>query len=255
MAGVITASEPSWTAPFTGLSPRCFGKLVTLLRREGADAVRKGQPWSLPLEDRALLVAACWRTNLTMRQLAPLFGVSKSAADRSIDHLGPMLAPQPRKRFAKGTVLIVDGTLVPTRDHAVAEQSKNYRYSTNHQIVIDADTRLVVVVGRPLAGNRNDCKAWEESGAKAAVGRTLTIADGGYPGTGLVMPHRRRKGEDLPDWKRDHNKSHKQVRARVEHVFARMKTWKILRDCRLKGDGVHHAMLGIARLHNLALAG
>ncbi|MGB8938648.1 MAG: IS5/IS1182 family transposase, partial [Streptomyces sp.] len=26
MAGVITASEPSWIAPFTGLSPRCFGK-------------------------------------------------------------------------------------------------------------------------------------------------------------------------------------------------------------------------------------
>jgi hypothetical protein len=34
-----------------------------------------------------------------------------------------------------------------------------------------------------------------------------------------------------------------------------MKTWKILRDCRLKGDGVHHAMLGIARLHNLGLTG
>ncbi|TSB19360.1 IS5/IS1182 family transposase, partial [Streptomyces benahoarensis] len=29
MAGVITASEPSWIAPFTGLSPRAFGKLVT----------------------------------------------------------------------------------------------------------------------------------------------------------------------------------------------------------------------------------
>jgi hypothetical protein len=85
-----------------------------------------------------------------MRQLAPLFGVSKSAADRIIDHLGPMLALRPRKRFAKDTVLIVDGTLVPTRDHAVAEQSKNYRYSTNHQVVIDADTRLVVVVGQPL---------------------------------------------------------------------------------------------------------
>ncbi|SEE25233.1 hypothetical protein SAMN05428939_7883 [Streptomyces sp. TLI_105] len=28
----------------------------------------------------------------------------------------------------------------------------------------------------------------------------------------------------------------------------------VLRDCRLKGDGVHHAMLGIARLHNLILA-
>lgn len=125
-----------------------------------------------------------------MRQLAPLFGVSKSAVDRIIDHLGPMLALQPRKRFAKDAVLIVDGTLVPTRDHTIAAQSKNYRYSTNHQVVIDADTRLVVAVGPPLAGNRSDCKAWEESGAKAAVGRTMTITDGGYPGTGLVMPHR-----------------------------------------------------------------
>ncbi|NGO44076.1 IS5/IS1182 family transposase, partial [Streptomyces sp. YC419] len=26
MSGVITASEPSWIAPFTGLSPRQFGK-------------------------------------------------------------------------------------------------------------------------------------------------------------------------------------------------------------------------------------
>ncbi|MGW1494357.1 transposase [Streptomyces sp. NPDC002402] len=232
MSGVITASEPSWIAPFTGLSPRAFGKLVT-----------------------ALLVATYWRTNLTMRQLAPLFGVSKSAADRAIDDFGPRLALHPRQRFAKDAVLIVDGTLVPTRDHKVAEQSKNYRYSTNHQVVIDAHTRLVVVVGGPLPGNRNDCRAWEKSGAKAAVGKTLTMADGGYPGTGLLMPHRRTPGEELPGWKHEHNRSHKQVRARVEHVFARMKTWKILRDCRLKGDGVHHAMLGIARLHNLALTG
>lgn len=225
------------------------------MRREGADPVRKGRPWSLPLQDRVLLVTAYWRTNLTLRQLAPLFGVSKSAADRIVGQLGPLLALRQRKRFRKETVLIVDGTLVPTRDHTVAEQSKNYRYSTNHQVVIDADSRLVVVVGRPVPGNRNDCKVWVESGAKAVVGNTMTIADGGYPGTGLVMPHRRRKGEELADWKQAHNNSHKQVRARVEHAFARMKTWKILRDCRLKGDGVQDAMSGIARLHNLALAG
>ncbi|QCX82359.1 Transposase DDE domain protein (plasmid) [Streptomyces sp. YIM 121038] len=256
MAGVITGSEPSWIARFTGLSPRQFGRLIAALRREGAGPVRKGRPWSLPLEDRVLLVAAYWRTNLTLRQLAPLFGVSKSAADRIIDQVGPALALQQRKRFRKGTVLIVAGTLVPTRDHTVAEQSKNYRYSTSHQVVIDADTRLVVAVGRPLPGNRNDCKAWELSGTKAAVGRTTVIADGGYRGTGLVIPHRREPGQsELPACKEDHNTSHRKVRARVEHAFARMKTWKILRDCRLKGDGVHHAILGIARLHNPTLAG
>ena len=135
-------------------------------------------------------------------------------------------------------------------------QSKNYRYSTHHQVVIDADTRLVVAIGRPVPGNRNDCTAWEISGAKDAVGTTPTvIADGGYRGTGLVIPHRRRRqGEDLPAWKEEHNTSHRRVRARIEHTFARMKSWKILRDCRLRSDGVHHPMLGVARLHNLILA-
>ncbi|MFE1318391.1 transposase [Kitasatospora phosalacinea] len=254
MAGVITASEPSWTTPLTGLSPHDFRRLITMLRRDGADAVRRGRPWSPPLEDRILLVAAYWRTNLTLRQLAPLFGASKSAASRIIDHTGPLLALEPRRRFSQDTVLIVDGTLLPTRGHTITEQSKNYRYSTNHQAVIDAHSHLVVTVGRPLPGNRNDCKAWEEPGAKAAVGRTTTIADGGYPGTGLIIPHRRPKGGTLTEWRAEHNREHEQVRARVEHVFARTKTWKLLRDCRSKGNGVHHAMLGTARLHNLIQA-
>nr|WP_155073433.1 hypothetical protein [Streptomyces taklimakanensis] len=133
------------------MSPRQFGRLITALRREGADPVRRGRPWSLPLQDRVLLVAAYWRTNLTLRRLAP---------------------------------------------------------------------------------------------------------HGGYRGTGLTIPHHRRyKDEDLPAWKEDHNASHRKVHARVEHTFARMKTWKIPRGCRLRGDGVHHAMLGIARPYNLTLAG
>ena len=63
---------------------------------------------------------------------------------------------------------------------------------------------------------------------------------------------RRREGEALSAWKEAHNKSYKQTRGRIEPLFARMKTWKILRDCRLKGDSVYHAMLGIAPLHSLA---
>jgi len=45
------------------------------------------------------------------------------------------------------------------------------------------------------------------------------------------------------------------VRARVEHTFARMKNWKILRDCRQRGDGPHHAVQAAATIHNLALTG
>ena len=139
-------------------------------------------------------------------------------------------------------MLIVDGTLVPTRDHTVAEQSKIYRYSTNHQVVIDADTRLVVAVGRPVPGNRNDCKAWELPGAKDAVGHTTVIADGGYRGTGLVIPHLREPGQgELPAWKEEHNASHRKVRARVEHTFDRMQTLGVValgcsRSSRVKGS-------------------
>ncbi len=60
------------------------------------------------------LVATYWRTNLTPRQLAPLLGISKPAAGRIVSHLGPLLALQLRSCFRGDTVLIVDGTLVPT---------------------------------------------------------------------------------------------------------------------------------------------
>lgn len=79
-----------------------------------------GRQWSLPLADRVLLVATYYRTNLTMRQLAPLFWVKPAAVGRIIDRLGPYLGLAPtRRRYGPDTVLIVDGTLVPTRDTTV----------------------------------------------------------------------------------------------------------------------------------------
>lgn len=70
------------------------------------------------------------------------------------------------------------------------------------QVFESAPKRPVVAVGRPVPGDRNDCKAWELSGAKEAVGRTTVIAEGGYRGIGLVIPHRRERGQgELQAWK------------------------------------------------------
>lgn len=186
MGGVISADDPKWIEPFSGLSEVQFARLVALVRRRGGD-VQRGRPWRLPLAGRVLLVATYWRTNLTLRQVAPLFGVSKSAADRVLDHLEPLLVISPARRPRKDTVYIVDGTLVPTRDRSIAASSKNYRYSTNLQVVIDANSRLVVAIGLP--GSRNDCRAFTESGVDRACRGAPTIADGGYQGTGLLIPH------------------------------------------------------------------
>ncbi|MBE1608170.1 transposase family protein [Actinopolymorpha pittospori] len=50
------------------------------------------------LEDRVLLVAVYDRTNLTLRQAALLFGISKSVAGRAVDHLAPYLVLSPLRR-------------------------------------------------------------------------------------------------------------------------------------------------------------
>ncbi len=244
-----------WIEPLSGLSESQFRKLVALVRHRGGD-VKRGRPWRLCLEDRVLLVAMYWRTNLTLRQVAPLFRASKSAADRVLDHLAALSAISPVRRPQRDTVLIVDGTMVPTRDRMIAASSKDYRYSTNHQVVIDANSRLVFAAGLPLSGNRNDCRAFTESGVDRACRDAPVLADGGYQGAGALTPHRRRRGQDhlTPEQEADDAVRHR-VRARVEHVFSRLKNWKVLRACRLRGSGVHHAMMGGARLHRLALSG
>jgi len=45
---------------------------------------RSSRQWALKLSDRTLLVIAYRPTNLTMRQIGPLFGIAHSAAHRVI---------------------------------------------------------------------------------------------------------------------------------------------------------------------------
>lgn len=146
-----------WTAPGQ------FRKLVRLVAKRGGDEIADGRPgrqWALPLADRVLLVATYWRTNLMMRQIGPLFGVSHSAAHRVIDTIGPLLALAPVRKRRVDSVAIADGTL--SRPGITGwRPSKNYRYSTNVQVAIDAETRLVIATGDPRPGSRNDSRHTE----------------------------------------------------------------------------------------------
>src|SRR5689334_3000592 len=180
---VISAARPEWIHPFTGLKPAQFRRLVRVVAQRGGEEIADGRPgrqWALELSDRVLLVATYWRTNLTMRQIGPLFGASHSAAHRVIDTIGPLLALAPVRKRRIDSVAIVDGTLVPTRDHRLATPSKNYRYSANVQIAIDANTRVVIATGDAHPGNRNDCTAYRDSGIEHELAGRPVMADGGY---------------------------------------------------------------------------
>ncbi|PWW60258.1 DDE superfamily endonuclease [Actinokineospora spheciospongiae] len=70
--------------------------------------------------------------------------------------------------------------------------SKNHRYSTNLQVAIDADTRLVIATRNPQPGNRNDCTAHRDSGIEHKLARRPVMADGGYQGNpSAIMPYRK----------------------------------------------------------------
>ncbi len=187
MGGVLRA-EPVWVETFTGLRIDRFAKLVKVVKERGGNGPGGGRPWCLPLADRVLLVAVYYRTNLTMRQLAPLFGISPVTVCRVIHRLRPLLAlgAAPRPVADVDWLWIVDGTLIPVRDRSVAASSRNYRFSANVQVIIDADSRLVIASARPAPGNKADAHVW----------RTTVIADGAYLGTGLIV--RTADGSDVP---------------------------------------------------------
>lgn len=72
-----------WIPIFTGLSVAQFQDLVDIVAARGGEQSGAGRRWGLSLADRVLLTVVYYRTNLTFRQIALLFGMSKSAVGRA----------------------------------------------------------------------------------------------------------------------------------------------------------------------------
>jgi hypothetical protein len=129
---------------------------------------RRGRPWFRPLRQRVLIACAALCTNLTMRELGACFGVSKSTAHRIVSTLTPQLAAlvhsDPLHDHRESWV--VDGTLIPTRDHSRAAKSKNYRWSCNAQILIRR--RDLWIVAPTAGGPRNTRRTRHRSSQELA---------------------------------------------------------------------------------------
>lgn len=212
--------------------------------------------------DRVLLVLIALRTNLTERALAAIFHVSQPTVHRTIRDLLPRIAALFDAEPADlAKTLLLDGTLIPVHDQSLTRPSKNYRRSVNVQVVANVD-RKVVQIGEAWPGNRNDIIV-----ARATVKLppdAITLTDGGYRSfPGATTPPRLDRPQPLTLFSTDARPpdaealaalvEHRRIRARIEHVLARMKDWQILRQCRRKGDGINQAVRAVAYLHNLRL--
>jgi len=200
-----------------------------------------------------LVACVALRTNLTIRELAAVFAISKSQAHRIVANVTPRLAT-----LLDDTVIwnrrwswIVDGTLVPTRDHRCAAKSKNYRWSCNAQVLIRRVDLRIVAVSAGGAGNRDDVVHYRATPIAAYCQRHgRVLADGGYRGVlELRTPvFRGRRMVRDARWRR-----HRKRRARVEHAIARLKDWRVLRDHRRRGAQLAATLGAVAFLHNLRI--
>ena len=130
----------------TGLGAAQFAVVIDQVR---APQRSRGRPWALPLDRRIAIACAALRTNLTVRELAAVYAISRSMAHRIVVDMTARLAGSLAATvdLDRRHSWIVDGTLVPTRDHRHAAKSKNYRYSCNAQILVRrSDLHIVAVI-------------------------------------------------------------------------------------------------------------
>ena len=177
-----------------------------------------------------LLVLVDLRTNLTTGALAALLGTSQSAVDPIIHHLVPVLARSLRPA-PDNSDPPVDHRRHPDPgarpvDHRHQHELPPQRQHPDHH---RAHARRVVAVRRCWPANRNDVVVTRATVAHLLTGHEI-LGDRGYRAINTVTtPHRDHTGPIIRD---EHYRAHRRVRARVEHVLARLKDSQILRQCR-----------------------
>jgi hypothetical protein len=233
--------------PLTGLTASQTRTVCTLANQPLPPAA--GRPWGLPPPVRVLLVLIHLRTNLTTRALGALVDTSQSAVDRVLDHLVPVLSRTLRPNADNSNhPWIIDATLIPVHDQSITAISKNYRRSVNTQIIIRAHRRRVIITGQCWPANRNDVVVARHTITHPLGGRDVLADDGDRGITSTTTPRPDHTGRIVHH---DHYRNHRQIRARIEHVIARLKDWQIPRQCRRPGDATNHILRVIAGLWNL----
>jgi hypothetical protein len=200
-----------------------------------------------------LIAGAALRTNLTIRELAASFVISRSAVHRIVSTMTRRLAAlgAENRLEDRRESRVLDGTLIPTRDHRRAARSKNYRWSCNVQILIRRRDLRIAAITAGGPGNRNDPVHYRGSSlAPLCRQHGRVLADSAYRGipeliTPVMRGHRILRNQA---WRR-----HRRRRARVEHATARLKNWRILRDHRRRGCHLADTLQAVAFLHNLHL--
>jgi len=271
----------------TGITPEKFDEVLQQLTPlyETWNANRLGRPkrrreigggrkFSLPLEDRLLLLLLYYRTYVTYAFLGFLFGIHAGSPGRLFKPLEPLLAgifriPERRIVMSEDEIMAAffDGTEQPTnrpkRKQGKWYSGKKKRHTIKHQVVVVKKRKKnghgkrklrIAAVSKAFTGKTHDKRIYEKTRSHAPPGVDGN-GDSGFQGTNLIVPVKKPKGKELTPQQKASNHRHSSQRIVAEHGIGKMKIWRICRD-QFRGRRSDHTLMfkNIAGFHNLMFA-
>lgn len=255
-----------------GISPDKFDTLVEQLhplwmkaeakRLHHARKIKQGggRRYHLTLEEAVAMLLLYTRAYVTHLFLSALFDTHESGICRYFARVRPSVEkvfdlPTRNADLSEEEILklIVDATEQRTerRSSGCGYSGKKKAHTIKTQIVVDRDGGILHI-SASIPGNVHDKKLYDQSGVLLP---DKALGDLGYLGTNLIIPFKSSKFHQLTQRQKDHNTRHSRKRIIVEHVFASLKTFRILAD-RFRGSLVnyHSYFLIVCGLRNLARA-
>jgi hypothetical protein len=203
------------------------------------------------------------RRNRTQADIGETFGVSQPTISRAIAAVTPLLAKAlsafvPTADELDGDAsYIVDGTLLPCWTWRANPELRSGKHKATGMKVLLACTPggRLAWISDPVDGKHHDIYILRESGVLDGIDPSAWCGDGGFSGTGMVIPLRKPYGGEFEDWEKEYNKSIAQVRWVIEQTIANFKTWRIMHtDYRRPLRTFTETISAIVGLHFYAMA-
>lgn len=241
-----------------GIKPDKFDDLVSIIEPRWLKAefnrrtsrprkikVGGGRPYRLTLEESIALLLLYTRTYANHAFLAALFDINDSMVCRYFAKIRPITESvftlserSADLREEEIMRLVVDATEQRTerrKDGPTGYSGKKKAHTVKTQIVVDKKGNIMHI--SPSApGNMHDKKLFDRSGVMLPDNAK---GDLGYLGTNLAIPFKSSKWHSLTKRQRNYNQRHSHLRIVVEHVFASLKSFRILAD-RFRGSLCHY---------------
>lgn len=219
-----------------------------------------GRQYLLSLEESVAMLLLYTRSYTTHIFLAALFDIHESGICRYFAKVRPVVEsvfdiPTEKTDLREEEILklVVDATEQRTerRDTDSGYSGKKKAHTIKTQIVVDRKG-TIRHISTSVPGNIHDKKLFDDSGVKLPYN---TKGDLGYLGTKITIPHKSSKLHTLTKTQALFNVRHSRKRIIVEHVFALLKSYRILAD-RFRGhlSNYHQYFVIVCGLCNFARA-